>query len=204
MPRLQTTAQARRRGGERGSLLVEAAFVVPIFLALLIGAIEGGFIFYERLTVNNMSMSGARAASGMGSDVLADYHILHSVGTDQSGMAGGQISMIVVYKAVGSASVVPAGCRSASVANSCNRYVGADLTKDATQFGCTGPPGPTTKIDNAWCPTGRKTALGGANGPPDYVGVYVEAQHANLTGMFGKSVTLRSDTVYRMEPRTLI
>jgi Flp pilus assembly protein TadG len=195
----------RRMGlrSERGSGLVEAAFVAPVFFALLLGGIEGGVVFYERLTVNNMSMAGVRSASGQGNDVLADYQVLRSIQTAEGGMAGGQINMIVVYRATSSSDRVPVGCKTASVATTCNRYVSADLAKDVSQFGCTGPPGPSTKIDNAWCPTGRKTALSGAGGPPDYIGVYVEAQHRELTGVFGDNVVLRSDSVFRMEPRTL-
>jgi Flp pilus assembly protein TadG len=188
---------------QRGAVLLEAAFAVPIFLGLLLAAIEGGFVFYERLSVNNMSLAGARTASGQGNEVLADYQILRSVQAAQGGMAGGQIALIVIYKASGSADQVPVGCKTASVAATCNHYVGADLTKDVTQFGCTGPPGPTTKIDASWCPTARKTALAGVSGPPDYVGVYVEARHSGLTGFLPKTVTLRTDSVFRMEPRTL-
>ena len=75
----------------------------------------------------------------------------------------------------------------------------------STQFGCVGPPGPTTKKDNYWCPTTRKSALQSTNGngPPDYVGVYVEGTHRNLIGLFGKTFTFSNDTVIRIEPRTL-
>jgi len=171
-----------------------------VFLALLLAAIEGGIVFYERLSVHSMSLAGARSASGQGSDVLADYQVLRSAQAAQGGMAGGQINMVVVYKASAWSDHVPAGCKTASVAGSCNRYVSADLTKDATQFGCTGSP---AKIDNPWCPSGRRTALSGTYGPPDYVGVYVEAQHRDLTGFLGPNILLHSDTVFRLEPRTL-
>ena len=69
----------------------------------------------------------------------------------------------------------------------------------------TGPPGPTTKDDAFWCPTSRKTALlsTNGNGPPDYVGVYVKAVHKNIFGLFGPSFTFTSDTVIKIEPRTL-
>ncbi|MFN2607210.1 MAG: TadE/TadG family type IV pilus assembly protein [Acidimicrobiales bacterium] len=184
-------------------MLVEAALVTPIFLVLLLGAIEGGFAFSERLSVANMALVGARAASGRGNDVDADYRILQSVGAGRGMIGDSQITSIVVYKATGAADSVPAACKAASIAALCNRYVGADLERDATQFGCVGPPGPTVKIDGSWCPTTRRTALSGVNGPPDYIGVYVEATHAGMTGIFGDHLVLRSDTIIRAEPRTL-
>jgi len=196
------SAPGRRSRGQAGAVLLEAAIVTPVFLALLLAAIEGGIAFYERLTVANMSLAGARSASGQGSEALADYHVLRAVGSG-GGMAGGQISIIVVYRATGPGDRVPDDCRTASVTGVCNRYVAGDLARDVTEFGCTGPPGPTTKIDDPWCPTGRKTALSGPGGPPDHVGVYVEALHHDLTAILGQGIVLRSDSISRIEPRTL-
>ncbi|HEX2737764.1 MAG TPA: TadE family protein, partial [Acidimicrobiia bacterium] len=59
-----------RAGHERGAVLVEAALVTPLVFLLLFGVIEFGYAFYGKLTVNNMSVVGARAASGSANDVL--------------------------------------------------------------------------------------------------------------------------------------
>jgi len=194
----------RRRGGERGNTLVETAFVAPLFFLLLFGVIEGGYGLHERLSVANMALVGARSGSGSGAEPLADHRVLTAIKGGSGGVSGNQVSTIVVYKASGPGAVVPAGCKVASVATVCNRYTGADLARPSTDFGCVGPPGPVTKIDNAWCPSLRKTALGGGNGPPDYIGVYVLAAHRNLTGVLGNGITFESDTIMRIEPRTLI
>lgn len=196
-------AKVGRSRGEHGTALLEAAFVTPVFLMLLFAVIEGGIGFYERLTVAHMSLAGARSASGQGNEVLADYYVLRSARSGSGGLAGGQITAIVVYRATGPDNQVPSSCKSASVAGVCNRYTAPDLAKDVTEFGCTGPPGPATKIDASWCPTTRKTALSGPGGPPDYIGVYVAALHRDVTGVLGESITLHSDSVFRMEPRTL-
>jgi hypothetical protein len=197
------TQQIRAPRGERGAAVLEAAFVAPIFLVLLLAVLEGGIAFYERLSVANMSLAGARSASGQGNDALADFNILQSVHNGSGGLAGGSITSIVVYRATGPEDTVPAACKSASVSGLCNRYVAADLAKDATQFGCTGPPGPSVKIDGSWCPSVRKSALSGPSGPPDYIGVYIETAHHDLTGILGNNITLRGDSIFRMEPRTL-
>ena len=165
--------RARMRG-HSGNSVLEAAFVVPLFLLLLFGVIEGGYGLHEKLSVTNMSLVGARSASGNGADLNADYLMLLSVNGGAGGVAASQVKSIAVYKASSPTAVVPTACKTASVAGVCNHYTGADLAKAATEFGCVGPPGPAIKIDSAWCPTGRKTALNGANGPPDYIGVYVE------------------------------
>jgi hypothetical protein len=183
--------------------VLEAAFVTPLVLLLLFGVIEGGYGLHEKLSVDNMSLVGARSGSGNGSDVQADRLVLQAIGKGAGGVATSQITTIVVYKAAGPSSVVPTACKTASVAAVCNRYTGADLAKASTEFGCVGPPGPVTKIDSFWCPTVRKTALGGANGPPDYIGVYVRASHRNLTGVLGLGLSFSTDTVLRLEPRTL-
>ncbi|MDQ6910045.1 MAG: pilus assembly protein [Actinomycetota bacterium] len=182
---------------------MEAAFVTPIFLLLLFAVIEGGVAFFGRLTIANMALAGARTASGQGNDTLGDYYVLQSVAAAGGSFSGTDLGLVVVYRATTQAAKVPTICKSASVAGSCNRFVAADLAKDRSQFGCTGPPGPASKVDSYWCPTSRKVALGGANSPPDYVGVYIEAVHWDLTGILGRKITLSSDRVFRIEPRTL-
>jgi Flp pilus assembly protein TadG len=182
---------------------LEAAVVTPLFLLLLFGVIEGGYSLHEKLSVTNMSLVGARSASGNGADVQSDYQIMRSINRGSGGVATSQVTSIAVYKAASPTAVVPTACKTASVAGVCNHYTGTDLGKAATEFGCVGPPGPVTKIDSAWCPTGRKTALSGAGGPPDYIGVYVKATHRNLTGVLGTGLTFTADTVLRIEPRTL-
>jgi TadE-like protein len=195
-----------RAGDERGAVLVEAALVTPLLFLLLFGVIEFGYAFYGKLTVNNMSVVGARAASGSANDVLADDQVLVSVAGANTGISTSDIQLVVVYRATGPSDRVPTGCLTASVTNTssvrgCNRYVSSDLARPSTDFGCVGPPGPALKVDRFWCPTDRKYALLGAPGPPDYIGVYVKANHRNLTGVLGGSVTFTTDTVMRIEPR---
>ncbi len=194
---------ASRGRSERGSSLLEAAVVMPLFLLFLLGTIEGGYGLHEKLSVANMSLVGARSASGNAADVLTDHYVLLAVKAGAGGVTQSQVTDVVVYRASAPGQVVPTTCKTASVVGVCNHYTGADLSKASTEFGCVGPPGPVTKIDNPWCPSLRKTALSGVHGPPDYVGVYVRATHRNLTGVLGLGLIFTSDTVLRIEPRTL-
>ena len=202
--------RTRSRIRERGAILVEAAIIAPIAIALVFGAMELGYAYYGKLTVEHMSIAGARAASGSANDYLSDYSMLQAIKDAKGGIGAGSITKIVIYRATGPSDRVPTACKTAAVANSpttrgCNVYTGADLSLASTNFGCVGPPGPSTKKDNFWCPTGRKSALlaTNGNGPPDYVGVYVVGIHKNLVGLFGKTFTFSNDTVIRIEPRTL-
>ncbi|MEY2436058.1 MAG: hypothetical protein QOF97_894 [Acidimicrobiaceae bacterium] len=190
----------KRAKGERGSVLVEAAFITPIFMMLLFGVIEWGYGFMDRLTVANSSLAGARVASSEGSNSLADYNILQAIAKASSVMKSGQIQVIVVYKATapgGSTTSVPAACLTSSQSGSCNRYTGANFASAQTLFGCA-----AGDLDLSWCPGTRKSAAAGTNGPPDYIGVYVQGVHTNATGFFGTTYTFRGDTIIRIEPTT--
>lgn len=63
----------RGRSRERGQSLVEFAMIVPVFLLLLLGMTEFGFVFSHHLTLEYATREGARAgaalAAGNGSTV---------------------------------------------------------------------------------------------------------------------------------------
>jgi Flp pilus assembly protein TadG len=52
-----------RRPGERGAALIEFVLVAPLFLLLMLGAIDWGWYFVVRETLVNATREGARAAS---------------------------------------------------------------------------------------------------------------------------------------------
>lgn len=189
----------KRAKGERGAALVEAALITPVFLLLLFGVFEWSYAFLDRLTIKNASLSAARVASSEGLNGSADYNILQTAKRSSAAIRSGQVQLVVVYEASSYSASVPAGCLTASQVGSCNRYTGSDFNAPLSSFGCG-----TGKLDNAYCPTTmRKVAQGGPNGPPDYVGVYIQGLHNNVTGLFGESVTFKSDTVIRLEPARL-
>ncbi len=185
----------RRDERDRGSVLIEAAIITPVFLLMVFGVVEWGYAFLDRLTVENSSLVGARVASSEGANTLADYDILQAVKVASGAMKSGQVQLVIVYNAGSQSGTVPSSCKTASVASTCNRYTGADFTDPSTSFGCG-----TGALDTSWCPTTRKDRLTGSSGPPDYIGVYVQGLHTNATGYFGRSYTFTSDTVIRIEP----
>ncbi len=212
----------RRRRGERGSAIIEAAFVTPVFLLLLFGILEYGLLFRDNLTTNNASQEGARAASVGGRALEADYLTLQTLEHGVAAMGLEPLNYVVIFNANDPSNPVSPGvgyelpdghlCHTQSVQQVCNRYVPADFDKelvdgsdvDTDFFRCVGtdPTDPTVapaagNLDGFWCPGTRNAGLGDNS---DLIGVYVNTTHSYLTGFFGEQQTLDANTVIRVEP----
>jgi Flp pilus assembly protein TadG len=181
---------------------VEGAIAGLLFMTVLMGVVEFGLAFFDYLTTTNMSRTGARTGSTLGNTPNADYQILQKLSQATASMPTNNIQTIVVYKATGIGAAPTAGCLTASVTGTCNRYTAADFSTAANQFGCG-----TSSPDRYWCPTTRligasAPASGTVTGPPDYLGVYIQVRHPNITGFFGSSFTYADSTVIRIEAQT--
>jgi hypothetical protein len=176
--------------------VVEAAFVTPVFFALVLGVAEIGLIMNDYLAQTSAVRAGARVASTSGTDVYSDYDILRAVGRDGAALADERIKQIVIYKPATFGEAPSATCQAGTpVEDVCNVYVVADLKRPESDFGCI-----TTKnLDRYWCPTERKDSLSGTG--TDYVGVWMKIDHPWLTKMFGNTKTLTDSSVIRIEPR---
>jgi hypothetical protein len=203
--------RVRRARGERGSVLVEAAFITPVLFFLLFSVLEFGMAFRDYLAVANTTRDGARAASVFGNDSSADFDILQSIADSSNVINRRDIQRIVVYKASGPNTPVPTICTTAAPGSQgigvCNIYTASALDLAESEFGCRSD----RNLDKFWCPTattsttptqsGRKVAMTGTNGPPDYIGVWIKVNHTWVTGLFGRSLTFTDSTVMRMEPQ---
>jgi len=197
-----TRLRTRRRRGERGAALVEAAFITPVFALLIFGMIEFGLTFRDYLTVANVSRDGARAASAYGDSLYADYNIIQVARQSSKGFRPNEIQRLVIFDA-GSVSgnildpshpAHPCLTSATGIADICNVYDAADIAMSKTHFGCK----PGEQLDRYWCPNTREVR---ASGPPDYVGVYVKARHDFITGLFGPGMDLTDTLVMRIEPQ---
>jgi Flp pilus assembly protein TadG len=65
VPSSHSRRPARRRSRTRAQALVEFAVVLPVFLLLLAGILDFGFILYSRMTVINAARDGARIGTTM-------------------------------------------------------------------------------------------------------------------------------------------
>ena len=186
-----------RSGGprhcERGVALVEAAIVTPLLLMLVFGIIEFGFAFKDTLTLANGSRSGARVGSAATIDPSADWALLQAVKGATGSLA--QVNRIVVFKATSANGAVPSTCAAGNaVAGSCNVYDASDMALSQASFLSAG-----YSKDDSWAATTRITSLTSAGGP-DYLGVYVRAQHTSIFQLIVPSRALTDTVVMRLEP----
>ncbi len=219
----------RRRRDERGSTLVEAAFVMPIFLLLVFGVIEFAGVVMTQSGTSNGAQAGARMATVKGKEALADREILLRIDKETAGLPSGEIQQIVIWHATGPGESPPAACiaqGSSGITNAdpdaignCNVYNdpeapgGAfDRAKDPQYqhyFGCPTTPDDgynSQRLDCMWPAASRKDQQGlpgtAAQGKvPDYVGIYIRSKHDYYTGFFGKSVTIGKVSIGRIEPQ---
>lgn len=185
--------KARRARGDRGAILVEAAFVLPIMLTLVFGIIEFGFAWRTKITVETGARAGARTGSNLGSNAQADYNALQTTVSALSSIPSANVDLIVIFNA-NSSGTVPATCAAGtSVSGSCNVYLPSTFTLASTSFGC-GSSSP----DRYWCPTSRVVSQSAGT---DYIGVYVKTHHTFVTKMFGVAgPTVTATAVLRIEP----
>jgi len=188
---------------ERGTAVVEAAFVSLAFFTLIAIILEGSGLIRDSLGVANMVRTGARTATVNGDDPLSDYYVLQTIRKEGSSVGLDDLRLVVVYEANGFGNPPSDTCKGGAPVGTgtgeCNVYTPSDLSRPLTDFGCKTPS--SLSLDNAWCPADRKVAETGTNGPPDYVGVYVKYTHDLVTGLFKGTSTMTDFVVVRMEPR---
>lgn len=103
-----------RHDGESGQSVVEFSLLVPIFMMILFGMIEFGFVFTHQLTVEYATREGARAGAALGNGggtqgcagttwkavdplvIAAVERVLQSPGSQ---VVISNVSQIVIYKA---------------------------------------------------------------------------------------------------------
>lgn len=197
-----------RLAGDDGTALVESAFILPVMLTFLLGIFELGYVYKDYQAVENATQQGIRSSSIAGNVVTADYEILTSLKQGGSALSTGDVNRVVIFKAFGATSTVPAPCKTSAsglVGNLCNVYYPADFNRPKAEFDCsTGSAYEFSSPSRYWCPDSRKTAaladLG--NGPPDWIGVYMSVEHRWLTRMFASTTTIEETSITRLEPAT--
>jgi len=198
-----------RLSGDRGSIIAEAALLTPFFVTLLFGMLEFGSAYRDYLTVSNASVAGARSAAVQANAPFADWYILRAVEGASAAMPSSQINYVVIYHATASSTGPTASCKLASSAgtgstyvDACNRFSPTDLA--AVGSGTTPPVAWTTSPPTNttyWASVNRYVLLTAPG--PDYIGIYVNASHPWITGLFGSTLTLTSNTVAQIEPQKL-
>lgn len=204
----------RRPDRERGQTLVELALALPVFLVLLMGILEFGFVFNALLSINYATRDAALIAAeagstagtdGSGRDVGADCLILQTIDRDVSAPADrNQITEVRIYRSDLS------GAQLGSVANiyqpggptTCT-YASGTVTVSYALVGSVGYAGSNRCDVVAGCPA---DGSGFAHSGLDTIGVRITYQHlwrtpmSNLIGGGGTGYTLTKSNATRMEP----
>ena len=183
---------------QSGAVLVETALSAPLVFLLIFMIIEFGFMMRDYTALRGTVHEGARAATVIGDNVTADFHILEVIEDSGAPLDDDAIQKVVVFRATGPDDEVDPGCLlGSSDALDCNLYLPASFAVDAIDFGCR----VDRTLDKYWCPTDRVVIQTAANGgPPDFIGVYVEIERQLLSGFFGDTQTLTHTQILRLEP----
>ncbi|MEO6628372.1 MAG: TadE family protein, partial [Aquihabitans sp.] len=81
----------------RGTTVVEAAFVTPIFMMLILALMEGGMYMKDSLAVASTVRAGARAASASGAYEKADLYTVLNMGRESTALNRNDIDYVVIY-----------------------------------------------------------------------------------------------------------
>ena len=184
-----------RHRGERGSTAVEAAVILPIFMALVLATIDGGLIFKSYLTLGHVAEAAARADAASADNPLADYQALQAVKTQSAGLEPNSIKRIVVFHPSESAEEASDSCLDGSAGSKCNVYTPDAMNVSSAAF-------PTYAPSLHWDATDREISRAETADGADLVGVNVQAQVSTLFSIFGfKKTTLSRSVIIRIEAR---
>jgi TadE-like protein len=198
----------RKPRNEGGASAVEAALVAPLFFAFVFAIVEFGVFLFNANSVTNASRAGAREASTWAASPLSDFNILKAANRSLGSLATG-LDAVIVFKGTGANAVVPIDCvdaiptSSRGIAGVCNIYRSDDLKAlDEANFGWSDLNTPLEnagKWDTTWPATKRIEEVTGTVSP-DWVGVYVQANHRSLSGVV-PSKKIRKTSVAQIEPQ---
>ncbi len=203
---------SRRARREDGAVAVEAALVLPILVILVFGIIEFGFVLRDYAGVSSLVRSGARIAS-TGAD--------HGPGTCETGIGAppctstsspalaqeaadaiqrsgsatnpDQIDFILVYKA--NSKGFPGAETNTTMPNDCTS------TPNCVRFTWRASLDTFKYSSGSWDSKSISACFPGSpTNPMDRVGIYMQATHKMLTGLFGTSLTLTDRAVMDFEP----
>ena len=196
--------RTRRLRGHRagGQSVVEFAVVIPVFLMLLLGMLEFGFVFNHHLGLEYATREGARTAAALGSGtdqvVCADVDknviaaLQRVVTSPGSQIKLANISEVRIYSADAN------GAQIGSLVNIWRPGTGPVVDGYALQF---------SQVSMGWSACSRKNSWSLPNNPPDSVGVSLAYRYdlitplGNLVRAFGAgSIPINDRTVMAVNP----
>lgn len=166
---------------ERGATLVEAAFILPLLLMIVLSVMELGLAFKDLLTTDFAAKEGARVGALAGDDVEADCEIVKSIvagylGTDIADLGSIKISQVDADGNHG-------------LTNTWT-FAGADPTSCSDWA-----------VDEQWPSTTREVTLGDS-AELDIIGVTIATRHDWVTGFppWRGAMDIERTAIQRLEP----
>ncbi len=179
---------------ERGAVLVEAAFAIPVLLLILLGTMEFGLVFASGSVTTGSSRSGARLAATsyapagtvQSAQLDAADGIAAAVSADLMALQNAEPIGLAIYEVNPSAADgapyggFPGDLLSGGCSSSCIRYTWDGDEMVFASGGWSDPDACGTTVDS--------------------VGVFVQVRHTYVTGLIGESRTVNGHTTMRLEP----
>jgi hypothetical protein len=176
-----------RRGDTNGQGLVEFALTLPIFLLLLMGVLEFGFLYNNILTVQFASRQGVSAAAQVGAEDGADCAILKAV--------EGALTTPIDKNRITAVEVFQSDANGLPIAGRVNRYIRTGLLDCA---GITTQPYTLAGVEG-YPQTARKDSL--ADGL-EVIGVHIEYVYVGVTPVgAGRTWDVTDGATLRIEPK---
>jgi Flp pilus assembly protein TadG len=191
---------AKRRGpttsSERGQAIVEFALVLPVFLLLLFGLVEFGFVLSATSSVNFVSRVAALLAAEGGRTQGTDCMVLRAIERDlMPPTTPTRISQVAIYWS---------DANGDQIASSVNVYTrGGSLTCDYADGSITVPYTLTTERYPEADRCDVLAGCGGLHTTVDDIGVRITYAHQWVTWVgqtIAGGITLQRSTAVRMEP----
>jgi len=181
---------------QSGQALVEFALVLPVFLLLIFGVVEFGFLYNAAVTVNFVSRVAALLAAEGGRTEGTDCMVLRAIERDMiSPTISSRISTVEIYWS---------DANGDQVASSANVYTRTgSLTCTYASGSITVPYTLSTDLYPEAQRCDVLAGCGGSHATVDDVGVRITYTHQWVT-RFGQtiagSITFQRSTAVRMEP----
>ena len=193
----------RAKARERGAVAIEAALITPVLLFLVIGIIEMALLMKDEVAATSAVRVAGRTASanaGAGPGILAGDEcvspctparapMLAQLAANALQRAGSalpedSINELWVYLANDKGFPLPDGNETWTCGTDCVRYRWVD-SQDQFRF-----------VSGAWTSSEINAC---ANQQPDAVGIYLQASHEFVTGVFGGAL-VGDHAVFAFEP----
>jgi hypothetical protein len=194
----------RRRGSARGAAAVEAALVTPILLILVFGIVEMALLMRDDVALTSAVRMGGRMASanaGQGpagddatgacaapctpaSSPMLAVSAASAIQRAGSAMPKDSIQKLWIYKANDKGYPGSDGSTAWTCATNCVEY---KWVAASDKFGY---------VRGSW----PSTSIYACAGAPDRVGVYMQAKHDFVTGLFWQTTDLDDHAVFTFEP----